>query len=652
MRPDAFYVGRMLPDVDPDSVVGREYVEQEIYRSIHGFVVNGTRITGDHYWFLNHFPTQVVDVYGNIKPGNAIYTNADDWIYKQFEEAEDSDLGALLVTGRGFGKTALVTSMTHKRAMIIKNRHSIWSASSSDRAKSGWKYLQYACDAKNMDPFFRKNVMRNVEELIQLGDKTQTDGQASIDMFHEIENIWYDKTTGKTRGKQPIIQVFEESGSWDGAAKLINCYEQSKGSWYRVGVKTGFQILIGTGGEMTSGGSEDFKTMYYNPEAYGLLGITDYSNNDHKKALFIPTYKKHMLSPGIIETGMNDDTWAKLFYEKERERLKNTDMNLYYKHIQEFPFEDKEAFYTQGGTLWDVAKINLHKMYVDEQTKSNPIVKRGDLFWRKTQGRITGVEWVENDSGRIQMIEPPVLVDNVIPNKLYIAGCDSYDAIDGKSNGSFFVKKRTMSSQETNNIYVCQYTHRPDDPNTFYETCLMICWWYNCQVNIEQTRTSIINFFKYRNMQRFLMQKPKIAYTDNTVKANKNIYGTPVFGKGSDGKILKYGLEMTQNYLRFQLENLYFSDLLEEFIQFNIDDRGKYDRVMAFIMTEIADDDLYGEVARVADKIMMDLGGWKTLPDGRRVWGRLKDENKELKESLLEGLKKNIEETYGNDRIQ
>jgi hypothetical protein len=648
MRPDVFYVGRMLPDADPDSSIGREYVEQEIYRSINGYEVNGTRITGDHYWYLNHYPASIVDIQGNINPGYSIYTNADDWIFKQLEEADDSDLAALLLSGRGIGKTAIVTSMIHKRAMIIKNRHSIWSATSSDRASSGWTYLRFACAATNMDPFFRKNVIRSVDEIVQLGDKIGVDGQQSTDMFHEIHNIWYDKTTGKTRGKQPIIQVFEECGSWDGAAKLKDCWAQTKGSLERVGVRTGFAIFIGTGGEMRSGGSEDFKEMYYNPEAFGIYGITDYSATGNKKGIFVPCYKKHMLSPGIMETGMNDDNWAKGFYDNKRQTLQETDMDEYYKHIQEHPFEDKEAFYLQGGTLWDIAKINMHKMRIDEELKHAPIMKRGDLFWKKESGRIVGVEWCESKTGKIQIVEPPVLVNNEVLPKLYIGGCDSYDSIDGKSNGSFFIKKRMMSSQETNNIYVCQYTDRPDDPNTFYENCLKICWWFNAQVNIEQTRTSIINYFKYRNMQRFLMQKPKIAYTDNTVKLNKNIYGTPVFGKGADGKILKYGLEMVQNYLRLHLENLYFSDLLDELIQFNVDDRGKFDRVMAFIMTEIADDDLYGEYAKVAEKILLDIGGFKTVNGIKRPWGSVSNKHEEVKLGIQETLRKSLENGNNN----
>ena len=650
MRTDAFYVGRMLPDADPDSTIGREYTEQEIERSIYGYTVNGTRITGDHYWYLNHYPAQVVDQYGNINPGSSVYTNADDWVFKQFEEAEDSDLGVLLLTGRGFGKTAAVISMIHKRANLFKGRHSIWSATSSDRGKSGWSYLMFATDPKNMDAFFRKNRIRGVEDIIQLGDKTQNDGLASNDMFHDIHNTFYDKSTGKTRGTQPIIQVFEECGSWDGAAKLIDCWAQSKGSFERVGVRTGFPIFIGTGGEMKSGGSEDFKKMYYNPEAYGIYGITDYSNNGQKKGLFVPAYKKHMLSPGIMETGQNNDEWSKNFYQETRDTLQVTDMDLYYKHIQEHPFEDKEAFYLQGGTLWDIAKINIHKMRIDEELKRTPIVKTGDLFWKKEKGRIVGVEWCESRTGKIQIVEPPVFVNNEIPAKLYIAGCDSYDAIDGKSNGSFFVKKRMMSTQETNNIYVCEYTDRPDDPNTFYENCLKICWWFNCQVNVEQTRTSIINYFKYRNMQKYLMQKPKIAYTDSTAKLNKNIYGTPVFGKGSDGKILKYGLEMTQNYLRLHLENLYFSDLLDEFIQFNVDDRGKFDRVMSFIMTEIADDDLYGEFAKVAEKIIMDIGGFKTVNGIKRGWGPISDKHELVKQDIKETLRKSLE-NGNNDSI-
>lgn len=597
-----FYEGRTPPLVHQESIVMEDWMEEQKHYCFEGREVNGTRLTGNQYHFLNFVQIlRTVDSIGTVDWGFPLFSQEDDYIYKQAQEAKESSMYTGLITGRGLGKTYLALNVIKKNYTFIASSHNIISASIDDTAKHTFSMLDLMLD-RTPDYLRHSQLRKDINEgYIESGAKVIYEGKEKIvGLRSVIEKIIYDNKAGKTRGRRPTFQLYEEIGAWTGAAKLKQCLSASKGSFFRGKFMTAEVWLIGTGGQMKTGGSQDAQDIFYNPAAHNVYACQEWYKK--KTMIFIPSYKKFT---GFYEKdGISDEVGARAVLDQRREEAKG-DIDAYMQEIQEFPYEPKEAFMTSGTRQWNVDKLQRQEF----QLKTNPdldgIIQRGRFWWIKSKGgTITGVEFNQEKDGPVQLLEHPYLLDGQVPPNLYIGGVDSVDnSVDmtGKSNSkkaadikklskfSLLIKKRFYNAAKTSNLYVCQITWRPEVIEDAFEQALMASIYYNVQLNVEHTKIAVIKYFEYRKQLKRLFPRPSVCYADVTKITRNNKYGTVLDGAG---KVIVYGLDAISKYIDSFWDNIFFLDLIEELIKFDNDNRTEYDRVMAMMMTEIADDEL------------------------------------------------------------
>jgi hypothetical protein len=342
--PKQFFEGRNPPQCHPESLESIEFWDEQIDRCLDGYEYDGYSVTGDHYFFLNFYKMDMLKANHEPDFNHPYISQEDEKLFKLLLEAKLSFLGFMFITGRGYGKSHIVSAMACNAYTLQPRSHTIISASYEKPAKDLYEKVSNGLYA--LPQALKHNRLVNNPGMIESGIKYKDQyGMENVKGFRsKLERVIYEDSPGKTRGSRPTMQIFEEVGAWTGSAKLIDCYNMSLGSFYRGSVKTCFPVLIGTGGQMLSGGSTDASIMFKDPKAFGLMAFQE---SDLKKptCYFIPTYKK--LTGFYEETGISDEVGARA--SREKIRLEKTDnQKSYNQEVQEYPFEHTEAFMLSG----------------------------------------------------------------------------------------------------------------------------------------------------------------------------------------------------------------------------------------------------------------------------------------------------------------
>lgn len=640
--PKQMLEGRITPQdrgLHPESQDSIDWWNEQLRRSYEGYEYGGHRVTGDFYWYTNFFPIQRLVQKGNANSGTVWDlpwpSQEDDWLCKQFEEAEQDNKFVMFFTARGYGKTFLVISVGGKLYFTRPNSHSVFSASSENHIKETYNNKMLNCIDemnKRYSGTLSKNTFKRDDTDIESGIEhiNEKGEKVNIGFKSRCERIIYGPREGATKGRRPDFQLFEEVGDWSGAAKLKECNAASRGAFMRGSLKTCRVFYIGTGGQMAAGGSRHARDMFNNPDAFNIYPIQEWKGK--KTAIFISSDRKR---EGFWEkTGVSDRAGAKADIEKMREQAKS-DPLTYFRLLQEYPLNPDECFLVQGANIFPQHIIAHQLVQSDEglgpKTKEGkPLPERGRLEWNyesATSNRIVGVRFVADPNGKIKIVEHPQLDSVGMPYRnLYVGGYDGIDigASDSESGkgsaGSIHIKKRFLNAQSTHNLYVAEYCDRPDDVEENYENCLKLSWYYGCEINIEFTRVGIVNYFRARGQAFRFMKRPTITSGDTEYgveKKNHNLIGTPM-----TEKIRVYGEQALARYMKEFGAQFWFYEALEEMRDYTPEEKGLYDRIVSLIMCEIADDEIMMlSVKETRSEEQIQHFGWYTDAAGNRVYG-------------------------------
>lgn len=590
--PNIFFEGRMPIAAHPESIEFSSWAEEQIDRATNGFEYGGYRVTGSYYFFLNFWRPDAIHlgngVYDDTFP---FYSEVDQEVYNQMQEAEEEDKGFMMITGRGFGKTIIGGSIIGREYSLFPQSESIICASTEPGLVPFWNKLSKGLN--NMPSFLNHQRIKDTSSYIKSGFKEKSQGEERVYGFGStIEKVIFDNKPGKTRGRRPNKQIFEEIGSWTGSASLIECYRMSLASWTLGTTMKTFPLLIGTGGEMKSGGSEDAKEMAYNPDSFNLKSFID-PDLEKPTCKFIPAFRKF---GGTYEsTGVSDIVKAKTFLNERRE-AKKSNSEMYYQEIQEFPFTLAEAFMTEGGNFFesDLIYKRLEKIYKDSSLLEKKQV--GNLHWKKHNGKIIGIEWEQDPKGIFEIIEhPKTSNDGNALLDLYVSGCDSYDSYatdsdkgeDKRSKGSIFVYKRHMFGEEISDNFVAKCTFRHRDSNVFYEATCKLNYYYKAKMLFEHTKIGILDWYIRNKQPQYLLHRPKVAYDTVKETTANNKYGLAM-----PHKIKHYALDEYRKHMVENIDQYYFVSQLEDALEFDYNS-SKHDETMASCLAIVADLEMF-----------------------------------------------------------
>lgn len=573
-------------------------------RALNGYTYNGHRMTGDQYWYLNFWPIRL-----NLpnpkggKPlsrmGYPLWCQADDYLFKQLEEADQAGKIAMLFTGRGFGKTYDVSSIFGRGYVTNPLYRGILSAAVAKHVDNTWLYFKESLNTlEKWHPALRQRRKYNSNDLLQAG---WTDYDENGPMETEralIEKILYDKEPGKTRGRRLDGQLFEEGGDWNCPASLKECIMASLGSWKIGSIVKVRAFIIGTGGSVKSA---DAKELFLDPDTYSIYAVKHHDGR--KTAIFYSTVDKcggfyekagpvldqetRAIIGNVTQDGIPDREGAEKWLMSERKKLEK-DPRAQKQFIQEYPLNWIECF-ERSGAAW------FNRTLLSAQHTALTVTKQVEQAVRGVMRRSpeTGKpEFIEDHDGPCWISERP------IPGLRngYVSGLDSIDqgklesASPRGSKLCLLVKKRQGPIQQTGNKYVAGVFTRPDGlvDDAYNQVLLMTEWYNDCTINLEYTKISIVPYFRKHGAYHRFMKRPKVFATD---KQNEN-FGNLQIGSPMTPWTQSYGIARIKTYVEHHSDLLTNVEQIEQLLDYDPERQTEFDYVVAMIMTEIGDEEL------------------------------------------------------------
>jgi len=150
-----------------------------------------------------------------------------------------------------------------------------------------------------------------------------------------------------------------------------------------------------------------------------------------------------------------------------------------------------------------------------------------------------------------------------------------------------------------------------------------ILYYYDCQANLEDSRISILAYYREQKAMNRLIKRPRIASSSSTRQSN--LIGTP-----ATKKVISHALSLINDYIEDFYRHIYFKDMLDELREYDYDNKTKYDIIAAMGMCELYDEEL-GNLSASAAEDTKDEGfkgvGWYTDENGYRKFGSLEHKN-------------------------
>lgn len=333
--------------------------------------------------------------------------------------------------------------------------------------------------------------------------------------------------------------------------------------------------------EMEDGG-ESFKALWQASDQ------TKRNTNGRTKSglyqYFMPAYKTLFYD----KYGIPDEEKAKEFYMGERNALMDDNRALA-SFIRKNPFTIEEAFFSEAEScIYDALALNRQKESITWIDKKE-LYLQGDFVWEKAE-RDTRVLFVEKANGKFKVHAKANIHDHTFYNqvedygtkkvpkatKKYAIAVDPFDhsitTSNERSDGAGYAYRRYDATDELSETFLVQYINRPDKAEIFYEDMIKLAHFFGCEVLSEDNKVGLIKYFEYRGYERFLTKMPNASKygISATVKTHQQI------------------AEETESYITDNLKKVIFTELLDDWLHFNINKTTKFDAAMAAGYTLIA----------------------------------------------------------------
>lgn len=283
---------------------------------------------------------------------------------------------------------------------------------------------------------------------------------------------------------------------------------------------------------------------------------------------------------------------AKTFLQNRRKSLAG-DTNKLAEEKRMFPFDEEEALRSPAKDCqFDAERIYQQLEWLD--VWEDTYVERGNFVWRNGR-RGNNVDFIPTKSGRWLVAWMPKKEDqngrdtNGYPLNMgnIVMGCDPYDhrfVSDGRaSKGAAYVFRMALPNEADSNMFVCQYLFRPPSPEMFYEDMLMTALFYGCQILVETQKIGLINFLDREGYGKFIMDRPDSTHTkwSKTNQKGKGIPSSPAIIDSITGTTEHYVLTNVGILGDEVVGNVYFRDLLNDWLKFDPSNTKDYDCAMS-----------------------------------------------------------------------
>jgi len=590
------------------------YIDEQFKRREEGHWFNNkgvaTYITGTHFMYLQ---------WSKIDVGNPEFREANRLFYLFWEacKADRRCYGMSYLKNRRSGFSFMASGETVNMATISSDaRFGILSKSGSDAKKMFtdkvvpisvnypffFKPIQDGMDRPKTELAYRIPASRLTRKSIQnKQDQELLEGlDTTIDWKNTGDNS-YD-------GEKLKLLVHDESGKWERPDNILNNWRVTK-TCLRLGARIIGKCMMGSTSNALDKGGENFKKLYYSSDA------TKRNKNGQTKSglysLFIPmewNYEGFIDDYGhpVFDTPSNEtkgpygdiiDTGIIEHWNNEAEGLKS-DQDALNEFYRQFPRTEEHAFRDETkSSLFNLAKI-YEQIDYNQDLRNTGVVSTGNFSWENGI-KDSRVLFTPNSQGRFKITWVPthdIQNRQVLKNGMKYPGndhmgafgCDSYDisgTVGGNgSKGALHGLTKFSMEDAPPNTFFLEYVARPQTAEIFFEDVLMACVFYGMPILAENNKPRLLYYFKRRGYRGYSMNRPDKLWNKLST-AEKEIGGIPnssedikqAHAAAIESYIDKYvGLKEDGNY-----GDLYFSETLNDWTKFDINNRTKYDAAIS-----------------------------------------------------------------------
>ena len=560
------------------------YKNQEWDRRLNGlwFYNNGrgTYLTGLHYFYLTHWKLDIG--YPEFR-----ITDLHFFYFLEYCVQDPNCMGMIEVTKRRQGKTMRAGAFLFELTSRSKNKNAGIQSKTHDDAKDNVFAKGVIMPFKYLPDFFIP-IYDTEKGMTPKGElrffKTNKRG-ANDDIFTEkveLESMITFKSSDKFAydGMKLHRYLADEAGK----TKNVDVYERHQVVQFCLQQEEtiiGKALYTTTVEEMEDGG-ESFKALWQASDQ------TKKNTNGRTKSglyqYFMPAYKTLFYD----KYGIPDEEKAKEFYMGERNALMDDNRALA-SFIRKNPFTIEEAFFSEAEScIYDALALNRQKESITWIDKKE-LYLQGDFVWEKAE-RDTRVLFVEKANGKFKVHSKANIHDHTFYNqvedygtkkvpkatKKYAIAVDPFDhsitTSNERSDGAGYAYRRYDAIDDLSETFLVQYINRPDKAEIFYEDMIKLAHFFGCEVLSEDNKVGLIKYFEYRGYERFLTKMPNASKygISATVKTHQQI------------------AEETESYITDNLKKVIFTELLDDWLHFNINKTTKFDEAMAAGYTLIA----------------------------------------------------------------
>jgi hypothetical protein len=582
------------------------YIEEEFRRRREGlwFMNKGepTYITGHHYMFLQ---------WSKIDIGYPGYLDFQRKLFTHFAacEADPRCLGQIYTKCRRSGYTNMsAATLVDEGSQVTEKLLGIMSKTGTDAQEAvfGSKIVPIF----RSYPFFLKPIIdgttnprmelafREPAKRITKKNKNSYRGEALDTIIN-----WKNTTNNAYDGSKTHMLFLDEAGKWLNPNDIREVWRIHR-TCLLVGRRVIGKAMVGSTVNPLDKGGREFRDLYYDSDP------NDRNENGRTKSglykIFIPAYEAlegffdqygmpivdDPSEPVMTEDGTFTTIGARTFLKNERKGQQNNSYELN-EIIRQFPFTEDEAFRdSTKSSLFNIQKI-YEQIQHNEELYPNPVII-GNFQWKDGK-QDTEVVFAPDSNGRwrVSWLAPPDIrnkrkMENnklVAPNAAFgVMGVDSYDldaTVDNRaSKGACHIYNK-FSMEHPANMFVAEYASRPPLAKIFYEDVLMAAVFYGYPVLIENNKYGIARYFESRGYDEYLMDRPAHLAT-TAMKTSSKTKGIP----SNSQDVIQAHAQAIEAYIHDHvgLHNetglygrMYFNRTLEDWINFKIDDRTKFD---------------------------------------------------------------------------
>lgn len=561
-----------------------DYRAQEWDRRMNGFwfMNNGvpTYITGAHYMYMNWWKIDVG--YPKFRLPDQEY-----FYFLQYCIEDPLCMGMCEVTKRRFGKT-------YRGGLFVYDYPSYHeqarSGIQSKTGKDGKKVFSKAVISpfKKLPRFFRpeydksQGITPKAELLFQATNKKGKNSAETLDTdelesgidWGTSEEMFYD-------GQKLYRYLSDESGK----TIEVNVADRWEVVRYCLlddeGKIIGKALFTTTVEEMEKGGG-NFKEIWKNSDQ------NNKGKNGQTPSGLYRFFMDARKTRNFDRYGIPNEKLTEEEILLARELVADNPRSLSAR-IRKEPFTQEEAFRIDGDQChFNAMKLNGQRDFLGW---NKDCVEYGNFVW-KDGVRDTEVIWQKNAKGRWAILRGWTPnegeVNNVrkmgtmyypLNNNRFGGGCDPYDhdvTEDNKRSMAAAIVKAKTNFQNPDDpfigAYIVKYIARPNTSNEFYEDMIKQCYYFSYPILVENNKQGIIKYFKGRGYTPFLMK----------LKGYKEV-GIP-----STPENKAMAMELVEALIEDSIDKIYFIDVIEDWLEFDVKETRIYDLSMASLWTEIA----------------------------------------------------------------